>query len=102
MGAALNLVHAGRELRPLDRGRAAHVLITDVARDTAQNPLGCDRRSVGFFISHGLGDGKDVAAERQVVANRSDLLLLQHFPVQLIAQTKRQRHAVDFAPVAVP
>ena len=61
MGAALNLVHAGSELHPFDHGRAAHILITDVAGDAAQNPLRCDRLGVGFFAAHGLRDGEDIA-----------------------------------------
>ena len=101
MGAALNLVHAGRELEPFDYRLAAHILIADVARDAAQNPLGCDRRGVGFFAPDGLRDGEDIAGERRVVADRFNLLLLQRSAVQFVAQIKRQHNAVDFAPVTV-
>src|SRR2546428_3525230 len=102
MGAALNLVHAGRELEPFDYRLAAHILIADVARDAAQNPLGCDRRGVGFFAPDGLRDGEDIAGERRVVAGRFYLLLLQGSAVAFLSLAKTQHNAVVLSPTAAP
>jgi len=43
----------------------------------------------------------DIAGERRIVADRFNLLFLQRFAVQFVAQIKRKHNAVDFAPVAV-